>query len=176
MTLVASAVALTGTIGAGKTTLAETISEELHEREIRHALLDLDWLGQVYPTPENHDPYSYELAFQNLKQTWPNFQAVAAEKVVIAGTLLNQNHRKRLEDALGVPTSIVLVEAPQEELESRIRGRNTGRLLDDFLARTGQVAREIEAANIHDFKVINHGRLRQDVAREILSRLEWSSS
>ena len=45
------AIALTGTIAAGKTTLAEAISEELHARETRHALIDLDWLGQVYPTP-----------------------------------------------------------------------------------------------------------------------------
>jgi len=60
MTSGISAVALTGTIGAGKTTVAEAISEELHERNIRHALLDLDWLGQVYPVPEGHEPYGYE--------------------------------------------------------------------------------------------------------------------
>ncbi|MGI8775366.1 MAG: adenylyl-sulfate kinase [Actinomycetota bacterium] len=53
---------LTGTIGAGKTTLAEAMSEVLHERATRHALIDLDWLGQVSPLPEGRDPYDYHCA------------------------------------------------------------------------------------------------------------------
>jgi deoxyadenosine/deoxycytidine kinase len=167
------AIALTGTIGAGKTTLAEAISEELHERQIRHALVDLDWLGQVYPTPEGHDPYAYELAIQNLKEIWPNFQAAGAQRAVVAGTLLSQSHRDRLQDALGLPTSVVLVEVPQEVLEARIKSRNSGRLLDDFVARTGRVASEIQAANIHDLRVNNHGRPPREVALEVLSKVGW---
>lgn len=173
MAVSGSTIALTGTIGAGKTTLAEAISEELHERRIRHALLDLDWLGQVYPTPEGHDPYSYELAFQNLKQIWPNFQTVGADRVVVAGTLLSQDHRERLQDALGLPIFVVLVEAPREVLEVRIRNRNSGRLLGDFLARIGQVARTIREANIHDFEVETHQRAPREVAQLVLRNLRW---
>lgn len=170
------AVVITGTIGAGKTTLAEAISEELHERGMRHALIDLDWLGQVYPTPEGHDPYAYDLALQNLKEVWPKFQAVGAERAVVAGTLLNQDHRDRLSRALSLPMCVVLLEAPLEELEDRIRNRNHGRLLEDFLARTPQVAAEIRAAGIHDFKINNHDKSPQEVAREVLRRLGWISA
>lgn len=167
------AIALTGTIGAGKTTLAEAISEELHARHIRHGLLDLDWLGQVYPVPEGHDPYGYGLALQNLKGVWPNFAAAGAERAVVAGTLLDQHHRSRLEDALGLPTVVVLVQAPPEVQEERIRTRNSGRLLDDFLARTHEVAAGIEAAGIHDLQVMNHGRAPAEAAQHVLREVGW---
>lgn len=167
------AIALTGTIGVGKTTLAEAISEELHARRVRHALIDLDWLGQVYPIPEGHDPYGYELALQNLKDVWPNFQAAGAQRAVVAGTLLNEDHRNHLQEALELPVAVVLVEAPQEVREDRIRSRNSGRLLADFLDRTAQVAADIEAAAIHDVRVLNHGRPPAKVAEEIVQKLGW---
>jgi adenylylsulfate kinase len=173
MSSIAGAIALTGTIGVGKTTLAEAISEELHDRGIRHALIDLDWLGQVYPTPEGHDPYSYQLALQNLKEVWPNFQAVGAERVVVAGTLLNEDHRDRLSGALNLPLSVVLLEAPQEILEARIKQRNSGRLQKDFLARTGQVAADIKAANIHDLLVANHGHDPRGISLDVLKLVGW---
>ncbi len=72
--------------------------------------------------------------------------------------------------------AVALIQAPQSTLEAWIRGRNAGPLLDDFLARTAQVAQEIETANIHDFEVMNHGRSPREVAQEILSRLRWMSS
>lgn len=169
-----AAVALTGTIGAGKTTLAEAISEELHERSQRHALIDLDWLGQVYPAPEGHDPFGYELALQNLEAIWPSFLATGIHRAVIAGTLLNQDQRDRLHAAIGgVAMAVALVKTPQAALEDRIRRRNSGPLRDDFLARTAHVAREIDAANIHDFTVPNHGRAPREVAREVLRTLNW---
>lgn len=173
MSAAVDAVAITGTIGAGKTTLAEAISGQLHERGIRHALVDLDWLGQVYPTPDGHGAYDYKLALHNLKDIWPNFQAAGAERAVIAGTLLNRDQRERLEDALGLPLSIVLVEAPPEVLEARIRSRDSEPLLSDFLARTEQVAAEIRAAGIHDLQVINHGRSPKEIGLGVLKKVGW---
>jgi gluconate kinase len=171
------AVALTGTIATGKTTLAEAMSEELHELKISHALLDLDWLGQVYPNPEGQDPFGYDLALRNLKEIWPNFRAVGEDKAIIAGTLLNRDQRERLDDALGrIAISVALVKAPQEVIEARIRSRNTDRLQEDFLARTAEVARDIESAAFHDFDIPNDGRSARQLALEALRRLNWISS
>lgn len=169
----AKAIALTGTIGAGKTTLAEAISQKLHERGVRHALLDLDWLGQVYPTPEGHDHYGYDLALQNLKDVWPNFEAAGAERAVVAGTLLNKEHRDRLQDALGLAMTVVLVRAPDDVRKERITRRDSGRLLKDFLARTHQLAADIEVAAFHDIEVMNHGRTAEEIAQDVLRHVGW---
>lgn len=145
----------------------------LNARRMRHGLLDLDWLGQVYPTPEGHDPFGYELALENLKSVWPRFEAVGAKRAVVAGTLLDQDHLDRLQDALRLPTTVVLVRAPADVLEERVRLRNRGRLLDDFPARTHEVAADIEAAAFHDMEIMNHGRAPADIANEILRGVGW---
>lgn len=165
---------LTGTISAGKTTLAEAISKELHARSIRHALIDLDWLGQVYPTPEGHDPYGYELAIENLSTIWPTFIAAGATCAVIAGTVLDGEQLGRLRAALvDAQMTVALVTAPDEVLHERIHQRDAGALRDDFLARTSGLAREIETAQIHDLAIRTDGAAPEEVARELLYRIEW---
>lgn len=79
---------LTGTIGAGKTTIAEAISELLPERGIRHALIDLDWLGQVYPPLDADDPFDLSLALRNLAVTSPIFVTAGVESAVGANAEL----------------------------------------------------------------------------------------
>lgn len=165
---------LTGTIAAGKTTLAEAVSQELHARSIRHALIDLDWLGQIYPVPEGHDPYNYELAIENLKAIWPSFLAAGATRAVIAGTILNAEQLGRLTFALGgAALQVVLVTAPDEVLHGRICRRDAGSLREDFLARTAALAKEIEAAAIHELVVVNDGAGPGAVANDLLRRAGW---
>ena len=69
---------VTGTIAAGKTSVAEAVSEQLHRFGLRHALIDFDWLGQLYPPPDLSDPYNDALAIKNLAAVWANFQAAGA--------------------------------------------------------------------------------------------------
>ncbi len=168
------AIALTGTIGSGKTTIAEAISEILHDRRIRHALIDLDWLGQVYPVPETHDVYGYELALQNLSDIWPNFMAAGVTHAVIAGTILNSDHVSRLQLVLpGVELTVVLIEARTEIRKARIRARTKGALLNDFLRRTDAVAAEIKAASIHDTSMTNDHDSPGEAATKLLDDLHW---
>jgi predicted GTPase len=85
-------VVVTGTIGVGKTAIAMTMSEILHERGIRHGLLEVDWLGEVYPAPYPDDPYSTRFAMKNLAAIWPNFLEVGITRAIVAMTL--ENHQE----------------------------------------------------------------------------------
>ena len=73
---------LTGTVGAGKTMIAEAISELLRERGIRHALIELDRLGQMYPPLDADDPFDLSLALRNLAVTSPIFVTAGIESAV----------------------------------------------------------------------------------------------
>ncbi len=169
-----SGVLLTGTIGAGKTTLAEAISEHLHERGMRHALIDIDWLGQVYPPPDETDPFNDSLASSNLAAIWPNFVGAGILHAVLAATVLNGSQLETLSGAVpGCELTVVRVVASPETVAARLRARDHGRLLEDFLRRTDSVAEEIERAGLESFSVTNEGRPSPELAGEILERLGW---
>lgn len=170
------AMLLTGTIGAGKTTIAEAISERLHAAGSRHALMDLDWLAQLYPAPEANDPYNTRLAARNLAAVWPNFSEAGARYAVLAATVESREQLQSIRSALpGVDLTVALVVADPEVVRHRILKRNRGPLQQDFLARTDALARTIEAAHLHSFVVNNSDDPPGDVATRVLEQLGWSS-
>jgi dephospho-CoA kinase len=167
-------VLLTGTIGAGKTTTAEAVSDRLHEEAIRHALLDLDWLGQVYPPPVEDAPYNESLAITNLEVIWPNFVHTGIRHVILAATVITRPQLDRLEAAMpGCSLTVVRVVARPDTVADRLRGRDSGRLLEDFLRRTDAMAEEIERAALESFHVRTDDRSPEEVAKEILRQLAW---
>jgi len=56
---------LTGSVGVGKTSVAESLSGLLTAESIPHALANMDWLRYVYPMAET-DPYNTALGLRNL--------------------------------------------------------------------------------------------------------------
>ena len=171
----AQALVLTGTIAAGKTTLAEAISDELHEKGVRHGLLDLDWLGQVYPALDPADPFDLGLSLENLRAIVPNFGARGVERFVIVATITGQSELAALRAAL--PECEVLVarvHAPGPAILRRIERRDTGALRDDFRARALPLAVTIEAARVADFAIANDDGAVETAAAAALERLRWT--
>lgn len=167
-------VAITGTIGAGKTATAEGLSELLHSKGMRHALIDLDWLGQVYPPPDPVSPYALDLALENLALMAPNFVAAGARYFVVAATLVSPNEVDHLRAALPhVDLNVCRVVASVGATAERIRQRELGSLGDDFLSRAGALASQIEEAKLDDFALVNDGPV-SDTARELLGKLGWA--
>jgi gluconate kinase len=167
-------VAITGTIGVGKTAVAEALSELMHHEGLRHALIDVDWLGQVYPPPRTDDPYDLSLAFRNLTAIAPNFLAAGARYFIVAATLTSRRELDGLRSALPrVRLHVCRLTASPETITVRIRGRELGSLLNDFLARTQSLDRHIRAARMEDFVVVNDDRPIAEVASDLLARLAW---
>jgi predicted kinase len=167
-------VLFTGTIGAGKTVLAEAASQQLHEAGIRHALLDVDWLGQVYPPLDESDPHTRALAYRNLAAIWPNFVEAGIVHAVLADTVTGRGQLDLLKAAVpGCELTVVRVVAPPEMVAARIRSREVGGLLEDFLRRTEAVAELVERAHMEDVTVTNDDRPPQEIGAELLQELGW---
>lgn len=94
---------ITGTIGAGKSTVAALASEILHDRGIRHGLIEVDWLEGVYPAPDPSDPYSTAFAMKNLRAIWGNFLEAGITRAIVTMTLENQRELDDLLAAMGSP-------------------------------------------------------------------------
>jgi thymidylate kinase len=165
---------LTGTIGAGKTTLAEATSTRIHQAGLRHALIDLDWLGQLYPPPAGTPPFDLGLAFTNLAAIWPNFRAAGARYGIVAGTIVTRLEADELRRVLSdADLTFGLVTSPPELVKQRIRDRDRGAVLEDFLSRTDALASTIKAATMHDFEVVNDTTAPDQAALDVLKQLDW---
>ena len=72
---------LTGTVRVGKSTVAAAINDELAERQIPNAAVDLDALVWQWP-PDS--PWNHRLMLDNLGAIWPNFVARRVTHLVLA--------------------------------------------------------------------------------------------
>lgn len=157
--------------------MAEATSELLHERGLRHALIDVDWLGQVYPPPAPGDPYNMALSLGNLAEIWPNYLAAGITYAVVSATLEKEEQLDGLRAAMpGWELTVVRVTARPETIAARIRRREFGNLLEDFLARTDDLAKTIEQAKLDDFSISTDDRPPMEAARDLVERLGWSTS
>jgi dephospho-CoA kinase len=164
---------ITGTVGSGKTVLAEAISNAIEERGVKHALISIDWLAQSLPAAED-DPFGDRLAAQNLSAIWPNFVATGIRYAVIEGVIETPELHRLFRSSLpGADITVVRVAAPQPVVEQRINEREIGDYLERLLARSAELTPILETAAVEDFTVSNDGRPIQEVAAEVLGRLGW---
>jgi len=163
---------LSGTVGAGKTTLAWEISDVLSSRSIPHAALDGDGLRASWPVTSR---WNEDLLFESIAALWPVQQAHGATRLVIAMVVEGPADLDRYRAAIpGAAITLCRVVAPHDVRVHRLRGRMPpGESLDWHLARTGELHDILEASGIEDLTVENGDRPIRDVALEVLERAGW---
>ena len=163
---------VSGSIGAGKTTVLSEASDLLSEAGIAHAAIDLDWLAVMHP---RGDPYGQRLMFSNLAAIWPIYAAAGAERLIVARVV--EDHAEIDEYLAAVPgarPTVCRLTAPVELMHERLRIREPGMTLERALMRAAELAEILERARVEDF-VVENGSDRPvgDVAREMLSLAGW---
>ena len=81
---------LSGTVGAGKTTVGLAAQELLAAQEIPSAFLDVDQFTYLWPET---DPFNQELAFESLRSLWPVYQKRGAVRLILAGVVITTETR-----------------------------------------------------------------------------------
>jgi predicted kinase len=166
-------VVVTGTIGAGKSTIANVASEILHARDIRHGLIEVDSFEGVYPPPDPNDPFNNEFGMRNIATLWPAYLDAGITRAIVTMTLESHDDADELLAALGSPpATVVRLDASQEVREERIERREFGDLREHFLKRTGFLAEKMDAAGIGDIVIANEEEPRL-VATRLLEQLGW---
>ncbi|MGH2817182.1 MAG: hypothetical protein ACRDJS_01830 [Actinomycetota bacterium] len=166
-------VLITGTLGSGKTVLATDIGELLADREPATAIIDLDWLGWVSPSPHGTHAIDH-LILSNLAAIWPNLQAAGAGRLVCARTVLNRELVDGLHDAIGpASVTIVRVTASAGTIAARLSARDSGAVLAEHLAEATEFERLLDEMRAEDFRVSNDGRPIRDVSIEVIAGVGW---
>jgi hypothetical protein len=166
-------VVLTGTVGAGKTTVAFEMSAQLASRDIPHAVVDLDALSYVYPRPPD-DPFGRQVALANLAAVWTNDRRAGAERLILVRVVEDTSDLDALRSAIpGAAITVCRVLASAAVVDQRIRHREAGSGLDWHLRRAPELDAILDSAAVEDLCVDNNRRPVHEVAQEVLHRIGW---
>lgn len=133
---------VTGTVGVGKTTVAEAVAERLGAAGRAAASIDLDALGRLHPAPPG-DRFRRRLTLANLAAVAAGHRAAGAAVLVVAGVVEDHAQRAEVEAALAGPVRVVHLVAPAAVVEERLRRRHVGPAVDGLawhLARAPELA------------------------------------
>jgi hypothetical protein len=165
---------ISGTVGAGKSTVAAEICDVLGELELPNAGIDLDGLAWQWPASS---PWNADLVFENLAALWPNFREHGAERLVLARVIEDRDELERYRAAVpGAELTVCRLVAPQALRQRRLTARMPpGPARDWHLRRTTELEAVLEQGAVEDFRVDNGERAARDTAIEVLSASGWLS-
>jgi hypothetical protein len=166
--------ALSGSVGVGKTSVLIEIHDILEKREVPHACVERDALGYSWPPQGRFNERIVEL---NLSCVATTFLGAGAERFVIAGVIESPQdlsvYRRCIPNA---EIQVCRLIAELEVRRQRLRSREKGAGLTWHLDRTAELDRVLDKARIDHFSVDNSDRPLRDVASEVLARAGWLRS
>ena len=166
-----SVVIITGSMGAGKTTILGEVSDLLSAAGIVHAAIDLDALG-IGLLPDGGPT---DLVYRNLHAVWNNYSSAGVGRLVLASALEEAHDVERIRASVSPVSNLVIcrLKADVSTMQRRVAEREPGMLQARFVARTAELEAVLDRANVEDFSVVNENRSPTDVARELLERAGW---
>ena len=172
--LTESLLIITGTMGAGKTTVLGEASDILAQRQIIHAAIDLDALGVAHlPSATRSDGVMYD----NLRSIYGNYAALGVQRFLVARAI-EDGAQLELCRAM-IPAANVVVcrlTASIEAMKRRVEMRDLGMLQHEYVARVAKLNLILDRAGLENFAVVNDQRSLTDVAYEMLVKAGWISN
>lgn len=168
------ALLINGTVGAGKSSVAEGIGSALASAGVCTVVIDVDCLARLAPSP-SEDPFNVELTLKNLAAVSANALAAGAVRLVLAGVIESAAHRRRYEAALGVPLTVCRLDVDLAVVRARIERRHA----DDprgrrwHLDRSGELDDILRAAAVENFVVDAGDRAVDSIAGDVLAGAGW---
>jgi hypothetical protein len=165
---------ITGTMGAGKTTVLAEASDILTLRQIAHAAIDLDALGLAHlPSNAGNDVVMY----RNLQSVCMNYASRGVTRLLLARAMESRAELELCRGIVSAPNTFVCrLTAGIEAMQERIKMRETGVSRREYVARVAILNVILDRAGLEDFSVANENRSSTEVARELLVKAGWISN
>ncbi|SDS57803.1 adenylyl-sulfate kinase [Actinoplanes derwentensis] len=169
------ALLITGTVGAGKTTVAEAVGDLLTEQTVPHAVIDVDWLRRSWPSPPG-DPFHHGLTLRNLRAVTTGFREAGARRLILAGVVESRTERDDYEAAVGVSLTVCRLQINLATVRVRLHRRHETNpaALKWFLDRATHLDRVLHEAALEDVLINGSTLTPQETARKVLA--SWSKS
>ena len=169
------ALLLTGTVGVGKTSVAEAVGDLLRGAGVPHAVIDVDWLRAAWPPPPG-DPFNRAIALRNLASVGAGYVAAGAVRLVLAGVVETRAEREGHAAALGQPLTVCRLVTTPDVVRARLLRRHHE---DDdarrwHLLRAGELDTILQASAVEDHRLDTAGLTVRDVAAAVLRKVGWT--
>jgi CubicO group peptidase (beta-lactamase class C family) len=126
---------LTGTSGAGKSTVAAEVYEQLVARRRGSALIDLDAIAKC-DAGDDEGFFGSVIMAENLALLWPNYRHRGVSRLVLARAVPDEDELRRVRAAVpDVQLTVGLLTADAETLGARLAARDRGELAGRYVAR-----------------------------------------
>ncbi|MDG4863533.1 AAA family ATPase [Streptomyces sp. T-3] len=170
----AHALLINGTVGVGKTTVAEAVGDLLADAGVSHAVLDLDWLSKSWPAPPG-DRFNFGMLLRNLRSIAGHYLDAGATRLVLAGVIEGQGERQQLADAVGVDLTVCRLRAALPVIHQRLAVRHDGapEALQWHLKRSGELDGILSRAAVDDFSIDTGSGSIHDVAESVIKAAGW---
>lgn len=148
------ALLITGTVGVGKTSVADAVGALLTDAGIPNAVMDLDRLCQSWPVPAG-DPFNFDMLLRNLRCVAGNYLDAGATRLVLAGVAESRDDRKRYREAVGTDLVVCRLRAHLPTVRQRLAHRHGDdhSALRWHLDRAGELDQILDQARVEDFAV-----------------------
>lgn len=162
---------ITGSMGAGKSSVLAEASDILTLRRIVHAAIDLDALGLAHlPDGDGNDGVMY----RNLESVCKNYASLGVTRFLLARALETQVELDLWRNAVAATNIVVCrLTASIDVMETRVKTRESGILQAEFVARVAALEAALDRAHLENFIVANENRSLNEVAREMLTKAGW---
>jgi tRNA uridine 5-carbamoylmethylation protein Kti12 len=170
-----SALVIRGPSGVGKSTVAHQLAALLRERFIAHAVIDMDEVARIFPSPGG-EPWLTNLATRNVAALWMNYRAMGACRLIIVGVLefLDSDLSGLRQSVRDAQFSVVRLRANSTALQERLLRRNSAAGLREHVNRSIAVGMRMDGEPIGACNVVETtGRGVADVATDILIASGW---
>jgi hypothetical protein len=162
---------ITGSMGAGKTSVLAEASDILALRRIVHAAIDLDALGLAHlPSAADNDGVMY----RNLESVCRNYAVLGVTRLLLARAMEDRGELELCSSVVAAAnTQVCRLTAGIDTMQERVRKRESGVLQRQFVDRVTILDAILNLAALEDFSVINENRPLNEVAQEMLSKAGW---
>lgn len=165
------ALLVNGTVGVGKTSVADAVGAILQDRGLPGAVLDLDGLRNAW-LAQRSDPFHFELTLTNLTAVAANDFAAGARCLVLAGVVESRADRNRYVAAVGVPLTMCRLRADLDVVRLRLRRRHehdpAG--LEWHQNRCAELDAILDRAGGNDFTLDTTAQTPEETALEVVRR------
>ena len=164
---------ITGSVGVGKSSVAEAISKVLSNKKISNVVIDLDYIRDAYPKPKN-DPFHMKLGYKNLSAVWKNYKTVGVTHFIVPNVVENRTDLKKFKSAVpNANIQVVRLKADIKTVHNRLKNRDKGESLKWHLNRAIVLTKQLENAKVENFVIDTNNKPILKVAQEIILKLGW---